>query len=101
MSGLCLYVIPNGSGSRLFCPECLEAADALPKSDYTVRCDVGLFHVYVCEGTSRGWLVGHKLCDANGRTRLVAHVRRLWVSLDGEGRKALDGFLGLFALARG
>jgi len=101
MIGLRLYVIPHGGGSRLLCPECLEVAKTLPESDYVVRCDVGLYHVYVCEGASRGWLVGRKLCDANGRTRLVAHVRRLWVSLDGEGRKALDGFLGLFALARG
>ncbi len=102
MSGLRLYVIPNGSGSGLFCTEC--QIRVLPISDdnaYTVRCDVGLYHAYVCVSVSRGWLVGHSLCSANERTRLVAHVRRLWASLDDEGRKVLDGFLGLFALARG
>ena len=99
MTGLCMYLVPNGRASKLFCPECM--AQAPSGGDYVVRCDVGLYHVYACEAVSRGWLVGRKMCDPAGRTGLVVHARRLRASLDGGARKALDGFLAMFALARG
>lgn len=99
---LCIYVIPNGMGVKAWlCPECLKAVADLVESGYMIRCDVGLRHAYACDAVTRGWLAGHKLCGPEERTALVAHVRRLRPVLDDRNRKALDGFLGLLALARG
>jgi len=99
MSDLRLYLVPNGRDSALFCPECM--AQAPRGGDYVVRADVGLRHVYICSNVSRGWLMGYPLCGHVARWNLVAHIRRVRATADDRGREALDGFLGLLALARG
>jgi hypothetical protein len=99
MDGPRLYLVPNGRDSSLFCEECM--AEAPREGDYVLRCDLGLRHAYVCTGTSLAWLIGYKLCRGPGPAKLVVHTRRARAALDAEGRKALDGFLTMLALARG
>ena len=94
-----LYVVPNGRGdSAISCPEC--RACPVPESDYVLRCDVGLFHVYICEGVSQDWLMGRKACDP-ARVGLVTRMRWLRPVLDEQGCHILDSFVSLVAMARG